>query len=433
MDLIDEYIAIVEAQLDAPKVFIESSAYYLVSAVLGPLFYCSSLPGGKLGARPNLWFILSSIPGRTRRSTINNYCQYVYKNSLVKIHMSKFGISMEDARKNVNGTILEEGTPEGLVDHIQETGLETYTIVSTEFGSVLQRMATKDYELGISTLYSKMYYGEPHSMMLSQRGKEAKNRFLKSGLYVTMFCGMQEAVEYMTRTMSRQGLLRRILLVACLPSEITRWAPPLDRTRENTYEKLWKMTEIFAARAKKLTEKLETISASNFNVVFHPAAETLINEVAKKYDDALTDPLGVTDANIYMQSFWEHLAKLSMICAISRDSFRDEKGDILGWVEKKDVLKALDFLERATKHNRNIISNLDEKREKIISATHPIEKVFEIIKSEPKGIVRSELYRRSGMTKKLLETYIETLVVQERIEIRTIGSIGRPLTIYKII
>jgi hypothetical protein len=433
MDLIDEYIAIVEAQLDAPKVFIESSAYYLVSAVLGPLFYCSSLPGGKLGARPNLWFILSSIPGRTRRSTINNYCQYVYKNSLVKIHMSKFGISMEDARKNVNGTILEEGTPEGLVDHIQETGLETYTIVSTEFGSVLQRMATKDYELGISTLYSKMYYGEPHSMMLSQRGKEAKNRFLKSGLYVTMFCGMQEAVEYMTRTMSRQGLLRRILLVACLPSEITRWAPPLDRTRENTYEKLWKMTEIFAARAKKLTEKLETISASNFNVVFHPAAETLINEVAKKYDDALTDPLGVTDANIYMQSFWEHLAKLSMICAISRDSFRDEKGDILGWVEKKDVLKALDFLERATKHNRNIISNLDEKREKIISATRPIEKVFEIIKSEPKGIVRSELYRRSGMTKKLLETYIETLVVQERIEIRTIGSIGRPLTIYEII
>ncbi len=423
MDLIKEYVSFIEEQLDAPKEFIEASGYYLVSAILGKFFHCASLPGGKLGAKPNVWFILSSIPGRTRRSTVSNYCQFVYKNALIKFFGAKLKMSLDDSKKRTYNTIIEEGTPEGIVDHIQLTELDTYTLVSTEFGSVLQRMGTKDYELGVSTLYSKLYYGEGHSMMLSQKGKEARNRFLKSGLYVTMFCGMQEAGEYITRTMSRQGLLRRLILVACYPKEIVRWKKPLDRMRQDVYGELWTVVDEFVKKALQITEKLETSSLETFDMVFAPDAENIVNKYARKHDKALESNFGVTDANIYMQSFWEHLAKLSMLRAISRNSFKLERnGDSVGWIEKVDVEEALDFLNRATKHNRQIISNLEESDEKIRTSKHPLERIFELIDSDTKGIPRSELFRKTGMTKRLLDSYLDTLFAQERIELKTVSS-----------
>lgn len=434
-NIMDEYIEKVGDNLDSPKVFIEASAYHIISSCLGRFFHCSQMPGGKLGARPNIWILLSSIPGRTRRSTLTEYCQYVYKNALKGFFITRFKMDVEKAEKNVFNTIIEEGTPEGIVDHIQTTELNQYCIVSTEFGSVLQRMGTKDYELGVSTLYSKLYYGEAHSMMLSQKGKEARNRYLKPGLYVNMFCGMQEATEYVTRTMSRQGLLRRLILIACYPEDIKRWHPPIDAYREKMYGYLWEVSEIITDFMNRIVTKMGKYGlSSGFDTGFSPGAEMVINKYAEKNDKMLTSKGGLTDANIYMQSFWEHLAKLSMLEAIVNESFNEEEYPPRCWVKKEHVEKALDFLNRATQHNREIISSLGREEEKLITSTTPLERVLAVVESAGAiGIKRSELYRRCNMTSNKLQLYLETLTAREQIKAIRKTVKGKTSTFYKFL
>lgn len=432
--IIADYVEKIEENLDSPKTFIEASAYHILSSCLGRFFHCSTMPGGKLGARPNIWILLSSIPGRTRRSTLTEYCQYVYKNALENFLITRFKMDPKKAGQQVFNTIIEEGTPEGIVDHIQTTELSHYCIVSTEFGSVLQRMGTKDYELGCSTLYSKLYYGEPHSMMLSQKGKEARNRYLKPGLYVNMFCGMQEATEYITRTMSRQGLLRRLILCACYPEDIKRWHPPIDTYREKMYSYLWTVADDITKFMNKTVDLMSKYSVSSFDIGFSPKAESIINKYAEKNDKMLTTKDGLTDANIYMQSFWEHLAKLSMLESIAEESFNMAEYPIRGWVKQHHVDKALDFLKRATIHNREIISSLGREEEKLITSTTPLERVLALIESAgPKGIKRSELYRKCNMTSNKLQLYLETLKAREQVKQIQTSVAGKVTTFYKIL
>jgi len=430
-NIMDSYISIIRENLDAPHVFIDASAYHIISSCLGRFFHCSLIPGGKLGGRPNVWFVLSSIPGRTRRSTISNYAQYVYRETLKKFEMKRFKLSEKEATVKVFNSIIEEGTPEGIVDHVQNTELNHYCIVSTEFGSVLQRMGTKDYELGVSTLYSKLYYGESHSMMLSQRGKEAKNRYLPPGLYVNMFCGMQEASEYITRTMSRQGLLRRLIIVYCKPSEIDNWIEPINCFRENIYNDLWMTSENLFETMEDILDNLSHSGQTSFDTGFHPKAMNKINEYAKENDYLLTKK--VTDANIYMQSFWEHLSKLSMLEAIADKSFLYESPPKC-WVKERHVNKALMFLNTATKHNRDLINSLGREEEKIIQSSVPIEKIYSIIKAGGKeGVKRSIIYRKCKMNSYRLESYIRTLCRQERITPYFKGTKGREVTYYRAI
>lgn len=429
-----DYVDRVGDSLDSPKVFIEASAYHIISSCLGRFFHCSVMPGGKLGARPNVWILLSSIPGRTRRSTLTEYCHYVYKNALKQFFVTRFKMDVEKASQRVFNTIIEEGTPEGIMDHISTTELDHYCIISTEFGSVLQRMGTKDYELGVSTLYSKLYYGEQHSMMLSQRGKDAKNRYLKSGLYVNMFCGMQEANEYITRTMSRQGLLRRLILIACYPEDIKRWHPPIDTFREKMYGYLWEVADEVTKKMNHIVDMMGKYAISSFDIGFSPKAESVINKYAEKHDKRLTSKDGMTDANIYMQSFWEHLAKLSMLEAIVNDSYNKEEYPARCWVKAEHVEKALDFLNRATYHNREIISSLGREEEKLITSTTPLERILAIIESAgPKGIKRSELYRKANLTKNKLQLYIDTLITREQVKQFQTSLHGNVSTFYKIL
>lgn len=96
MDIIDEFKNVVIEYCDSPEVFIESAGYYLVSALLGRFYTCPSLPHGN----PNLWIVISSIPGRCRRSNVQNYTMKVYD----KV-MRKFA---EEKLKNRNIRIIEQ-------------------------------------------------------------------------------------------------------------------------------------------------------------------------------------------------------------------------------------------------------------------------------------------------------------------------------------
>ena len=433
MDIIKDYKELIRGYLDAPEVFIEASAYHIVSACLGRFFRCSFIPGGQFGARPNIWFIIASIPGRTRRSTIANYATYTYRRSLEKYYCETQHFEEKKSKKVVLNTIIEEGTPEGITDHINATKLAAYAIMSTEFGSVLTRIGTKDYEMGVSSLFSKMYYGEGGTMMLSQRNKDAPGggkRFLPEGLYTTMFCGMQEPHLYLTPGMSRQGLLRRIILCYCDPKDIDRWMPPLHDERENVYTDLWNLTEDITDRMLDYQKKASQFSPYLLDITFHPQAMNMINKYAQENDKKLQNE--VTNLNIYRQSFWEHFAKLAMLNAISRDNIVNVAGEWVAFVTLDDARRAKSFLDRATKHSSDIMSRLGSLDEPIQTARDPLERIYQIISSAETGILRKDLYRKANMRANQLQELLSTLLIQEKIKkVEGTSRGGRPPVYYE--
>ncbi len=437
-DIIKLYVDVVSEYLDAPEIFIRASAYHLVSSLLGRFFHCSSIPGfPKLHFRPNTWFIISSIPGRTRRSTLLNYTNSVYRDTispylsetLRKENGEPYG--GRELRQVVMDTMIEEGTAEGLLDHFSQTQeiINEYVIVSGEFGAVLTKMNSKDYEVGVSSLLSKLYYGEGGSMRLSQRGKDARGtRYLEEGNYVTMFTGMQEPEYYLSPIMIRQGLLRRIILIYCKSSDIKSWIPPIYR-RSSIYRELMDISNKILERMFDYNVQVRSILPSHLiEIDLNPQAQNLINRYAEENDKALSEE--ETNYRIYMQGFWEHLAKLSALNALSRGNFNPQNNL---YITLEDTRSAEKFLKEATQHTRDIITNLSRIDTPIKTAREPLERIFSIISgASDGGIKRSELYRKCNMEGRFLEEMVRTLIAQERVEIILSATGGRPGTYYKV-
>jgi len=159
-----------------------------------------------------------------RRSTVLNLHLYTLKKVLFKYYRTiEPNASDDEIRTIVEDSIVEEGTPEGIVDHTNATKLDAYHIASPEFGSVFQRMRPDQYEFGYAASLSKLYYGEGGTQLLSQRKGGIGVRRLREGLYVTMFATMQEPRYYLTPELMRQGLLRRIILCYVKPEELKDW------------------------------------------------------------------------------------------------------------------------------------------------------------------------------------------------------------------
>ena len=416
MNLIDDYVEIVKRYSDAPRVFVEASAYHNVSALLGRFFRSTNFAGGG-DTRPNVWIIISSIPGRTRRSTVAKYSTWVYEKVLRNFFMDTFGLARDKAFFKATSTIIEEGTPEGITDHVEETEMKAFTIQSTEFGSVLQKMSAKDYQLGIATILSKMYSGEGGTMMLSGRNKDkpdSRIRTLPKGLYVTMFCGMQEPSLYITPDMARQGLLRRIIICYCTPEDIDDWREPLSIGRDNVFTELRELIDEFKERMVQYRDWSQKRRPYQINASFVPKAMDYINGYAKKDDSKLKEESNLY--NVYRQSYWEHLAKLSILRSIARDGVKVLGGEHQAVIMLDDVKKAKKFLDESTKHSKEIIFNLGRRDEPLKSSRDPLDRVYQLIKETGKtGIKRSELYRKVNMKAGQMNELIRTLEIQEKI------------------
>ena len=102
------------------------------------------------------------------------------------------------------------------------------------------------------------------------------------------------------------------------------------------------------------------------------------------------------------------------------------------WVKHEHVNHALDFLNRATKHNREIISSLGKEEEKLITSTTPLERILALIESAG-TIKRSVLYRKSNMTQNKLQIYIDTLIAREQIKQIMTSVKGKTTTYYKFL
>lgn len=436
-DLIDEFFNIVEPYCDAPESYIKAGAYFLVSDLLGRFFICREMP---LGGRPNLWFIMSSIPGRMRRSSVISYTAFVLKRVLKRFYEKtghkptilkeedfsddeKEELTRQFYKDLIDDNTLEEGTPEGIADAIEEAhnkhGETVFRIISTEMGGVFKGMS-KDYNVGVSTLLSKLYYGEGGKVSLSRRSGKGKGRSVPEGIYVSMFSGMQEPRHYITKDMIRQGLLRRIMIIF-IPKAY-RWLEPINPDRYKVYNELKsyaeKLCDLMIEYHKEASNTYPVMGYASFIwVKFGPGVTKEINKYSKELDSALDE--NPNDLNIFRQSLWEHLAKLAMVKRIGKGKLQQMRGlDVsIITVSQDDMKEAREFLDTIAERTENVVDEIGEVDVPIKSHETALDRVYrKILNKGSKGISRTPLYRSlKGMTAKDLNQLIETLRRQGRV------------------
>lgn len=364
MSFIDNYVEKIETQTDAPRIFIEASAYYLASATLGEYYYNSLVPRGV--NRPNLWVILSSIPGRMRRSTIQNIANNIYTNVIGELAIH---------------TIWEDGSPEGIIDAVEE-GIDFYTIQSTELGGVLSRCKRNDgYAHGLFTVWSKLYYGEPGVQHFSKKSDKAL-RVLPPNLYVTMFAGLQEPSLYFDANMINQGLLRRLIIIYVPTNE--KWMAPISPKRIG-----FNLDE----HIKALKEKRDAlIQNPSIPVTVDDAATKTLNDFAEKNDRALDD---LPDAvGKYRQTYWEQSLKIATLYAIDETFSREPLV-----VTTEHVDKAMKFIEEYSKNIEPEIQKLGQEREHAKSRETDFQKILRMINDaqEDEGYITiSQIIRKTN-------------------------------------
>jgi len=413
-DPIRQYIRGISQYTDSPTPFIEASAYWIVSTTLGHLFQMAQMRNTKMA--PNLWVLLSSIPGRMRRSTIQGYAKDIVKEVMTQYYVVNDHLSVEDSALKVEQSFIEEGTPEGLIDHIQETGLKRYQIFSTEFGSVLKRAVARDYEVGVLSLLSKLYYGESGSMLLSRRSKGSIGmRYIPPYLYVTMLSGCQEPGNYLTHDSIRQGLLRRMLVCFVEPSEVREWMEPLtvnslevEQVIENTRDQLKSLQQEYYSIAKNCY-------GGKIQIHFIPSAMREINAFAKACEDrVISDP---SDVNIYRQTFWEHLAKLATINAIANKRLAQVGEEVVLNVIPEDITQVRSLFDFIDRKSISVVDNLEQTQAPVTLHTYYLQRLLNILRQNNGRMTESELLAKSCMLREDFDRVFQTLLSTRQIRI----------------
>ena len=338
MNLIEEYASALSKYTDAPLLFVKASAYYLISTLCGAHVRCTWIPG-RSGVMANEWFLISGLPLITRKSTVLTEITHIFEDvyrevlrratgdvlgydedilhTLTSAEESNTRESAEDIiLKNM---IMEVGTPEGIVDRITKKHTVTFnrfTMVSSEWGGIIEQMKKKDYMAGYRSLLSKLYYGERYSMdrsSSSEKNKEALVvRQLPANYYVTALVGMQEPYLYFEPEDLIQGLLRRFVIIHCTPEEKEFHLPWLDPARADKRRAIDKLR---AAMIKRSTAYFSSDPNRRIEAIPTPEVYDAVNDLSKGAEKELKrDP---STTNLYKQSKFEHVFKLAMLNAIA--------------------------------------------------------------------------------------------------------------------
>jgi len=450
MGFIEQYVNLVSKYTDAPEIFVQASGYHIISNTLGPYFRIMSSKCD----RPNLWFMLSSIPGRTRRSTIIGYDSTVLQNAWTKffIETSEENISQKVAYQRYMTSVIETGSKQGICDKIVsgiDQGLNVFDVHSHEYGDVLRQMCqhtkTQTYTSGVDTLLSRLYYGESFVEDLSRRRPKEEggtiDRIIPAGLYITMFAGMQEPKMYLTKDMNRQGLLRRILILHEKTEDMTmgRWKPPLTPMYTEHSNDLKEFASDLVKEMIRYKNALDSLKASfkpkwadDIVLLYADLCDVVRNEInsrAKQQDENLIkDP---SDFNIYQQTLWENTTKLTILEALASNAVVGKERTTMVIASESHYQKAKEFMDRAQKNTEQMMEDLGVV-ESDIHVDMDSDRVLRYIKKAgQEGITTSYLLTRTGYKAYQLQECIRTLLKRECIKVEdSRNKTGRPGWIY---
>lgn len=413
-DTIVDVVRALEKYIDAPRSFLLGGAYWLNSALLGQFYRCEDIPS----SMPNVWYVMSSIPGRTRRSSVMSAYVTIYRkvmsnylektgtvgliNQLLKEDFEMLPEKEQQKKKNrpeyinnmtyIENTRLEEGTPEGIMDAIQYAyenyQIESFHFTNPEFGGTLDQMGRKGSPYGISRIMSLLWSAEPGKVNLSMRSDKGSVRYVPEGLFVTLFAGMQEPWTYVDKRSIKQGLMRRAPVDYVLAHD--RYLPLIAYNR-----RLYKAA--IDAIADKLTERMLQIHQWKQDYAYeylHANFDHDASAPVNKYDELWNrkvDQHG-TLVNIMLQSKGVHLSKYAIVRALARGTFTDE-GNI--FASTLDVEESKNFLETITRNYDIWVANIGLEDKKM----HRLEgydRMIEILDTTTDFRTAGEINRKMG-------------------------------------
>lgn len=455
LNMIDKFVNIVEEYCDSPEIFIRAGGYHLVASVLGRFCTIPEMPSGN---KPNPWFIISSIPGRMRRSAILNYVSYVYRNVLEKFYNDKISLTEDEtaelnkkgkteaeiewSRKQklkayVNSTIIEEGSKEGIMDHLEEAhknGVTEFAVMSPEFGAIISSMMEKSYQHGVSSLLSKLKYGEPGSVNLSQRGGKKGLRYVPPDLFITMYASMQEPKQYLTEAQSRQGLLRRLMIGYVKHSDLNMddWKAPLRVDRWT----VWNLLEVYSDELYQKMVELEQsrwyaekVGEDSSVPIYFDIVRQQINDIAREIDEKLIHD--DSDYMIYKQGTWEQLTELSAMHCVARFEIFKINNDTSFNITQDDLDTSRKFHDLLSKHAEEVLDEISEPPSVATSHEKDLGRIYRYIyRAGIEGIKLTDLGNLSKMLKDQLHEVVDTLLVNNKIKMRRYPTGKRMLTVY---
>ena len=423
VNFLDEFFFRVSEVTDAPDVFIQACGYFLVSTAMGvkvdPIYFKSV----------NVWFMFSSIPWLTRRSTlISDLTIPILKKSYAIYLQNEFGVEEKEAKKIANYMIIESGSPEGICDDIMEAienvKMDRFAIVSPEFGGIIKSINKRDYLIGLFQLLSKLYSGEEHKQSLSKRRKQ-KSRYIPPGLYVTALLGMQEPKLYLTREQFEQGLMRRIIFIYQHPKHKTRWMSLFDVRRRIMWDEIFDETSGIVG---DLAQRIQNFTSPSIDrVVVEYKGKDFIkfkeeyDELEKSAENKIKqDPQNLL--NYFEIACVSNLPKLAILNTLSRYKEPIKKGnEYVVYFEYKDFEKALEFIKSVFEFSKDAIIELDTylpKKLEPLPVTGKVDQTLELIrKSGSNGISDAELLKQTGIYRLTLKEILLTLARRKDIYI----------------
>jgi len=440
VNLIERIKTVTMQECDAPEIFHTAMAYHTISSTLGLFFKARTLKF----KRPNVWFVLSCIPGGGRRTSIQDLHDTIVDSSFYNFYRQhNTELTKEEAGELVMLSKIESGTEAGICDAIMDgidKGVISFMICNSEFGHVLKRMSNeKDPTAGLDALLCKLYYGERYKQTLSKfgKGKGVSNvRFIPKGLYVTMFSGMQEPNQYLRKSLSESGLMRRIKFAYVKHTDFNMedWKSPFRDSIDVTIVDVNRQLKEIALREivprmKKYFKLVDTLHENvNFkdegmylNIHFTKEAIDKVTEISKFWDTKIIEEK--TDYNIYMLSHAEHISTIAILNAIAKDKWKGGGKDehITGcmFVELSDVEEAIKVTLEMDKHAFEMLENI-RMTEKMVDVSDLESRVETKIQSSGSdGILHSDL--RHAFPGVLADEMNEILLnLKEKIKIDTI-------------
>jgi len=358
-----------------------------------------------------------------RRSSLNAIYDPVYREGK-KVVLRERVEDEEELERLAELTKIEEGSPEGIVDHIEYTNLDAYHYSSTEFGIVLQRIQSQGWQYGVGKVISKLVYGEGGTVYLSRRSDKKSIRVLRPNIYCDGFLGLQEFYLYITEEMIRQGLIRRFFIIY-VPKN-PRYLPPINENR------LYLKDDLQDYIAKFVKRTTEVKQQKIIQVTWHPKVLEEINKIDKEFADAVDEDPSLY--NLAVQSSWEHVAKLCVCREIANlNGIKMFQGEPTIIVSPQTFEKVYDFFNRTTASLEEGFERIGVVKERPKIREGPYERIKRHIKRAlAKGILptRSYLMQRTGFGREELIEYLADLVAREEVEEKIEQTRTKPRTYY---
>lgn len=423
MGFIDDWVNCVSKLTDSPPLFIRATGYWLTSFLFGRYVYCPYTRRGL--KRPNVWFLLAGPSGITRKSTIvhsygKNYAKRLYKSFLE----TSRGKTPQEAEEIAKYMFVEKATPEGLADHLNYTSSITdrYSLLSSEFGGIVNLSATRDYMASYFQDLSNLYYGEGGVWYLSGRKakkKEDRIREIPDNLYFTAMVGLQELHLYVDPMLIEQGFLRRFIIVCQEGGDKEKRLPPIDT-------RMKKLEKEFDTLVNDYTGMMENYhiyvqAKDSYLPIFIRINQRIVNKITEFWRQVEDEYIGQpSDLYLkYKQNLWEHLTKLCILEAISRTpkpEYKNQQYSIR--VLEEDFDKASDFLMKVLPKTQESLSKVGSQpmQQQLPISSGKINFIFSLVETAgDKGITKADLLNKSGLVKDELKKLVITLIEQERV------------------